>query len=242
MKMFCKAVLTSENHTMNKKQENGTKVPHYIKGCGSVPKVPFLKKGETVLFFGDSQTAAEKGYVSIMEKKLKPMGIKVINAGLPGDKTPMALTRIFTDVIDQKPDAVCFYFGGNDVVIGLGQWRTEPLVTPEAFKVNLIWMHHFCKLNGIKKFSICGLPLSEGAAWDEEGNRANLFAIAAREAAVECDAEFVPLDTAFAKSTRKNASKIDANGLLYTKDGRHWNDAGCKLAAETIMKAWNLIK
>ncbi len=213
----------------------------FIRGCAGKTAGPFLKEGETVLFFGDSLTAAEDGYVSYMEKYLTPMGIKVINAGMPGDKTPLALTRIFPDVIEKKPDAVCFYFGVNDTVIGLGQWRTEPIVTPEAFKVNLIWMHHLCKLNGIQKFCFCGLPIAEGRAGEDEGNRSTLFAVAAREAAVICNGEFVPFDVVFAAATRKHVAELDDEGLLFTKDGRHWNAKGCQLAADTIMRSWHLM-
>ena len=66
---------------------------------------PWLKEGETLLCFGDSLTASKVGYVKYLTEKLGAKGIKVINGGLSGDKTPMALTRIRQDVAEKKPDA-----------------------------------------------------------------------------------------------------------------------------------------
>ena len=62
----------------------------------SVPKLegPWLQSGETLVCFGDSLTSAANGYVKILQEKLQFRGIKVVNAGLAGDKTPQALTRL----------------------------------------------------------------------------------------------------------------------------------------------------
>jgi lysophospholipase L1-like esterase len=115
---------------------------------------PWLEKGDVLICFGDSITANQNGYVKLLEKSLKKHKVKVINAGLGGDKTPAALTRIKSDVISHKPDAVLIALGTNDCAVGRYQWADEPTVPPEAYKANLIWIVHVCKLAGIKKYSI----------------------------------------------------------------------------------------
>ena len=61
----------------------------------SVPKMngPWLHAGETLLCFGDSLTAAANGYVKFLQETLQLRGIRVINAGLGGDKTPPCCLR-----------------------------------------------------------------------------------------------------------------------------------------------------
>ena len=66
---------------------------------------PWLGKGETLVCFGDSITAAKNGYASLLTEALAAKGVKVVNAGRSGDKTPMALTRL-ADVVAQKPDKI----------------------------------------------------------------------------------------------------------------------------------------
>ena len=72
---------------------------------------PWLKSGEKLVCFGDSITAGNY-YVKHLREALEPAGVKVVNAGRSGDKTPMALTRI-ADVVAEKPDAVVIFFGAK---------------------------------------------------------------------------------------------------------------------------------
>ena len=132
---------------------------------------PWLAKQDKVICFGDSLTAATSSYVEILQERLGPRGITVVKAGRDGDKTPWALTRLNADVIDQKPTAVSIFLGTNDAHVGRGRWADEPKVTPEAYRCNLVWIIHLCRLSGIKKFSITP-PLwrYEGDLWLEYGD------------------------------------------------------------------------
>ena len=196
----------------------------------------FLEPGETLVCFGDSLTHADPGYVSILQERLPEN--KVINAGVGGDKTPTALLRFQRDVLDRKPDAISIFLGTNDSLIGRGRWADEPMISPEAYRSNLIWMAHIARLNGISKISIA-IPLAEpeGDNWHEQGDIYADYCKAARAAANELKLRYVPLDTMFKDEWRKHPGHT---GLLLTKDGVHPTDEGYRLIAETFLKAWNL--
>jgi len=73
--------------------------------------------GENIICFGDSLTfgtgAAENmDYPSQLSRMIsKP----VINAGVPGDTTAMALARLEEDVLSKSPRMVLITLGGNDL-------------------------------------------------------------------------------------------------------------------------------
>lgn len=196
----------------------------------------FLEKGETLVCFGDSITAAQEGYVSFLQKKLPEN--KIINAGVGGDKTATALTRFKTDVLAHKPDALSIYFGANDAIIGRREWGDEPLLSAEAYRTNLIWMVHIARLNGIKKISIA-TPLGEyeGDEFNKFGNILETYCLAARHAADEMHTSLVGLDSMFVREWRKNPGHT---GLLLTRDGIHPTAEAHKLISEEFIKSWNM--
>ena len=200
---------------------------------------PWLKAGETLVCFGDSITAGKNYYMKPLTAALEAKGVKVVNAGVSGDKTPMALTRI-AEVAALKPDAVMFFFGANDSVIGRGRWRDEPKVEPTTFRDNLKWMIHYLRMKaGVKKFSIVApTGRCEGAGIAEFGPVCAAYQLAAREAADDTDAVLVPLDYAFETTFR--ASVPDKNGLVNTQDGVHFSAKGSQVAAEAMLDAWNM--
>lgn len=200
---------------------------------------PWLEKGEKLVCFGDSITAGTDYYMKPLTAALEAKGVAVVNAGRPGDKTPMALARI-RDVAELKPDAVMLFFGANDSVIGRGCWRDEPTVDPVTYRDNLIWMIHYLRLKaGVKKFSIV-VPTGqcEGSGIAEFGPICVSYQLAAREAADRMNAVPVALDYAFDQAFR--AGTPDKDGLLLTCDGVHFSQKGSDVAAETMLKAWNM--
>ena len=211
----------------------------------SIPKIegPWLKAGDVLVCFGDSLTSAANGYVKFLQETLQLRGVKVINAGYPGDKTPYALTRLRTDVIEKKPTAVSLFFGNNDAIIGRGVWRDEPLISPLTFEENLKWIIHLCRLlGGIEKFSINTLTLRmEGRQFLDFGDVRPAYCQAARSAADAMNAQLVPLDAVFAELREKNYARLSPEGLLYTKDGLHMNEEGYRIIAETMLREWKMI-
>ena len=209
-------------------------------GMVKPPEGPWLKPGETLVCFGDSITASEKLYIRYLREALEPKGVKVVNAGVGGDKTPMALTRV-KDVLEMKPDAIMLFFGANDSLVGRGRWRDEPKVSPEGYRDNLLWIIHYFRLKGVKKFSVVAPPgCCEGKSLLEFGYVCPHYAGMAREVADQMDAVPVALDIAFAAEQKKLADSPLTPVL--TRDGVHFNEKGSKLAAETMLKAWNMDK
>ena len=196
----------------------------------------FLEPGETIVCFGDSLTAANPGYVSFLQEKLTAN--QVVNAGRGGDKTPWALTRFQADVLDRKPDAVSILLGANDAAVGRGRWADEPMVSPEAYRCNLVWMTHLARLAGIRKISIA-TPLAafEGATFEEQGDILAQYCLAARQAANEAKVRFVPLDAMFREEWAKHPGHT---GLLITRDGTHPMEDGYRMIAGAMMKAWGM--
>ncbi len=73
--------------------------------------------GENIICFGDSLTygtGASPGmdYPSQLSRLI---GRPVINAGMPGDTTRSALTRLERDVLERSPRIVLITLGGNDL-------------------------------------------------------------------------------------------------------------------------------
>ena len=202
---------------------------------------PWLTAGEKLVCFGDSLTASTIGYVPILQKTLSARGIEVIQAGVGGDKTTSALTRLDTEVGIHKPDAVSIFFGTNDAAIGHWIWADEPLVNEVTYYDNLCWMVHLLKLRyQVKKFSIT-TPLwkFEGKIYDVHGDILPPYHQKARLAADTMRTLLVPLDTIFERMTLQTAARRDKEtGLLFTKDGIHPTDEGYQIIAEAMLKTW----
>ena len=197
---------------------------------------PFLAPNDSVICFGDSLTAAKDGYVNLLQERMKQH--KVINAGRGGDKTPWALTRFQSDVIDIKPDALMIFLGANDAAVGRGCWADEPTVSPEAYRCNLVWMCHLARMKGISKISICTpAPFFEDEVYLAHGDILRPYCLAARDAADQCQCRLVPFDAVFENEWKKHPGH---GGKLLTRDGTHLTPQGNQLLAETIIAAWKV--
>src|SRR5262245_30903984 len=96
-----------------------------------------LKKGDRIIFFGDSLTELAikdknvpegKGYVPLVREALKDKGVEVDAVATGGHRVPNLLARVDRDVLSRKPTIVVIQIGVNDAGSG---------VTPEKFKTQL---------------------------------------------------------------------------------------------------------
>ncbi|HXK38234.1 MAG TPA: GDSL-type esterase/lipase family protein [Candidatus Paceibacterota bacterium] len=73
-------------------------------------------RGNKILAFGDSLTQGvgsdTGGYVRMLSERIK---LPIINKGISGDTTALALSRI-NDARAEKPDIVILFLGGNDAL------------------------------------------------------------------------------------------------------------------------------
>jgi acyl-CoA thioesterase I len=81
-------------------------------------------RGAKVMVYGDSLSAAyglnpADGWVALMQNKLKPRGVEVVNASISGETTRGGLSRIKGDLTAHKPNIVLLALGANDGLRGL---------------------------------------------------------------------------------------------------------------------------
>ncbi|MDL2287570.1 GDSL-type esterase/lipase family protein [Eubacteriales bacterium OttesenSCG-928-G02] len=87
-------------------------------------------KNKKIVAFGDSITAIP-GWVDMLTAEL---GTNIINAGVGGDTTELAIARVDKDVIAQNPDIVIMLFGMNDQAIVMDS--NKPLVSLDKYIQN----------------------------------------------------------------------------------------------------------
>src|SRR6266542_3439164 len=87
-----------------------------------------LKKGDRIIFFGDSLTAFAikdsnvpegKGYVPVVRAALKDRAVEVDAVATGGHKVTDLLKRVDQDVLARKPTVVVIQIGVNDAGAGV---------------------------------------------------------------------------------------------------------------------------
>jgi acyl-CoA thioesterase I len=83
-----------------------------------------------LMVYGDSLSAGyginvADGWVALMQNKLRPQGIEVVNASISGETTSGGLSRIKSDLTQHKPGVVLFALGANDGLRGLAVKETR---------------------------------------------------------------------------------------------------------------------
>ena len=80
-------------------------------------RIDFLEaKSGPIVVLGDSLSfglgaESNHGYIGVLQKRL---GVDIVNKGVNGDTSKMALDRMQKDVLDLKPALVIVELGGND--------------------------------------------------------------------------------------------------------------------------------
>lgn len=91
--------------------------------------------------FGVSITARKEGLAKpMLTTKLDSQleNVEIINAGVPGNNTCDAISRIEQDVIIHSPDLVTVLFGANDAAF-------HKMIDLETYKTNLFKITHLLK-------------------------------------------------------------------------------------------------
>jgi lysophospholipase L1-like esterase len=199
-----------------------------------------LKKGDHVLFFGDSLTElagkeepkqhVSKGYVRIVREKLaethKDKDIQVSWVATGGHTVPDLLKRVDRDVIAKKPTIVVIQIGCNDA-------RRIP---KDLFKSGLEELIDRLRKAGIKVIQ-CSLT-SVGEKHDGTNRNDPELEEFAEVARGVARAKKVPLNDlrkAFVDYWKEHNKDNKPNGLL-TYDGNHFNQKGHDFVAEQMLK------
>jgi isoamyl acetate esterase len=210
--------------------------------CLAADEPPALKKGERIVFLGDSITQAgvgKKGYVILvkqaLQEKHKDLGIEVIGAGISGNKVPDLQRRVAKDVIARKPTLVVIYIGINDVWHG----ETDPKRGTPKDKFEAGLKEVIGKITDAGARVVLCTPSvigeKKGGA-NKNDARLDEYAEISRKVAKELKLPVCDLRKAFVDHLEKNNAKDEAKGIL-TTDGVHLNEAGNRFVADVVLKA-----
>jgi lysophospholipase L1-like esterase len=203
--------------------------------------VPALKKGERIVFLGDSITAGgvgPKGYVTVIKNALtdkhKDLDIQIIGKGISGNKVPDLQKRVDRDVISQKPTIVVIYIGINDV------WHSTmnpPRGTPkEAYEAGLKEVIMKCTDAGARVILCTPTVIGEKPNGENKLDAMlDEYADISRKVAKDTKVQLCDLRKAFVDHLKTNNPDKKEKGIL-TGDTVHLSEAGNKLVAETILK------
>ncbi|RVT97180.1 twin-arginine translocation signal domain-containing protein [Mucilaginibacter limnophilus] len=214
------------------------------------PKKVGFNKNDIVLFQGDSITDSGRdwgkhefntipglghGYVLLTSAQLlnthADKNLTIYNKGISGHKVYQLLERWDRDCIDLKPNVVSIMIGVNDF------WHTLDFGykgTLDVYKADLK------KLLDTTQSQLPGVKLVIGEPFGIKGVKAvtdkwypafDGYRHAAREAATEHGAIFIPYQTVFEKALAV------APGSYWTTDGVHPSIAGTSLMSHAWLKA-----
>jgi lysophospholipase L1-like esterase len=201
-----------------------------------------LKKGDRIVFLGDSITAGGnggKGYIQVIRghlaDKKKDLAIECIGAGISGNKVPDLQKRVDKHVIDKKPTIVVIYIGINDV--WHGEKNPKNGTAPDAFEAGLKEVIGKCTKAGAKVVlctpSVIGELPGGGNNLD---SKLDEYSNISRKVARELDLNLCDLRKAFVDHLQAKNAQKKASGIL-TTDRVHLNEAGNRLVAQTILKS-----
>ncbi len=209
--------------------------------CGD-PTPIVLKKGDRIVFLGDSITAGGnggKGYIQVIRNHLadkkKDLAIECIGAGISGNKVPDLQKRVDKHVIDKKPTIVVIYIGINDV--WHGEKNPKNGTAPNAFEAGLKEVIGKCTKAGAQVVLCTPSVIGElpGGANNLDG-KLDEYANISRKVAKELNLNMCDLRKAFVDNLQANNTQKKAAGIL-TTDRVHLNEAGNRLVAQTILKS-----
>jgi lysophospholipase L1-like esterase len=200
-----------------------------------------LKKGDKIIFFGDSLTdmsarevpkdLIKKGYVRIVRETLQEKhpdkDIEVQGIGYGGSSVLGLLSRVDADVLAKKPTIVVIQIGVPDAI---------RKISKEDFKAGLEKLIAKLRNAGVQVV-LCSLT-SYGEKHDGSNSsdaRLEEFAAVARTVAKEQNIPLNDLRKAFVGYWKKNNKDNKGSGLL-TYDGNHFNQTGMDFVAEQMLK------
>lgn len=166
-----------------------------------------------IILFGDSITAGyEDGVTDFRlneEIEANYPNCEVINAGIPGDTTRGALSRLDAHVLKYQPDLVVVFFGANDVSNVIG-------INIEEYIINL---KEIVNQIGYSKVILLGPPYADQRIYS---NERSLESITAYNEAVRRIAEsnkITYVDVLESMLKQETLSYLQEDGLHFSRKG-----------------------
>ncbi|MFG6115753.1 GDSL-type esterase/lipase family protein [Halobacillus sp. MO56] len=165
--------------------------------------------------FGDSITARKEGRATpMLTTKLAEQvdGFEVINAGVSGNNTIDAISRIENDVIKHDPDLVTVLFGANDAAF-------HKVVDLEIYKTNIYKITEMIKPE--RTILITPSPVDEKVQFARTNEVLLDYASAVKQVAGDTECHFIDL---FSKVIALDDYPQILKGIR--NDGLHFGDKG----------------
>jgi lysophospholipase L1-like esterase len=199
-----------------------------------------LKKGERIVFLGDSITqagAADGGYVTLIKdalaKKYADLGIEVIGAGISGNRVPDLEARLDRDVIEKKPTLVVIYIGINDVWHSQNGRGTSKPDFEQGLRRIIKRIHEAGARVILCTPSVIGEKHDGSNALD---GMLEEYSQISRTVAADTHSRLLDLRKQFVGHLKTN-NKENADKNVLSTDGVHLNSGGNRFVAERMLEA-----
>ena len=202
-----------------------------------VHAAPLVNKGESVVFMGDSITQfgaqSSGGYVRLVESGLAANGIdiKIIPAGISGNKSNQMLARLDAQVLARKPAWMTLSCGVNDV------WHGANGVPLEDYKKNITEMVDRCTKAGVKVMILTSTQISLPVT---NANNVKLADYNAFLHALATERNLPLADLNADMAAQQDAFKAAGLNRSLTVDGVHMNIYGNIMMAKGVLKSFGL--
>ena len=197
-----------------------------------------VKKGDRVVFLGDSITqagAGPGGYVTLvreaLDKEHKDLGIEVIGAGISGNKVPDLEKRLDKDVLDKKPSVVVIYIGINDVWHSQSGKGTPKDIYEKGLRSLIARIKDAHARPVLCTASVIGEKTDGSNPLDKMLDE---YCEISREVAKDTNTQLIDLHKAFLKHLEASNKENKDKGIL-TSDTVHLNAAGNQFVAATML-------
>ncbi len=203
------------------------------------------------LFQGDSITDADRqreredsysfglGYPNLVVSELSfshPGEFRFYNKGISGDRSTSVYARMYTDIVNLKPDYMSILIGVNDVWHGI---NGENGVEPDRYEQIMTMLYEDIlkelpdiKIIVLEPFVLKGTATE--ASWEDFDTGVKAMAKKSKSLAEKFGFRFVPLQEKFDELCKT------APADCWLTDGVHPAPAGHKLIAEELIKALDL--
>lgn len=198
-----------------------------------------LKKGDRIVFLGDSITqagAGPGGYVTLVREELsakhKDLGIEVIGAGISGNKVPDLEKRLDQDVLEKKPSIVVIYIGINDV------WHSQngKGTSAEAFEKGLKSLIERISKAGARTILCTATVIGEKTDGSNKLDKMlDEYCDISRKVAKDTGTQLIDLRTACLAHLKANNKENKSKGIL-TSDEVHLSGDGNKFIAAQMVQ------
>lgn len=199
-----------------------------------------LRDGDTVVFLGDSLTAA-RTYGKVVENytllRFPARRVRFFNAGIGGDTAAASLTRLERDVFSHRPTVVTVCFGLNDVGWGLKADDAHVKAYVEALQTIV----REAKKRGARTIYLTPPVTNEDPVASEKGLLAGL-AERGSKAVRAAGGDVIDVQRGLREIQKRiwsyNSTQAEEKGkvALHLADGVHLSDLGQLALAFTILQ------